>query len=159
MVVTDIRMPGANGFEVLRAVKARSPSTEVVMMNGYGTIADAVQAMSWRIRLHVFPVRLPAPRERVEDVPLLAAHFLEKRARAFRRDISELDPDALRILAGYSWPANVRELENAIERAVAVAKETIVLSGMNGGPGQRSSQSAAREESGAQALIPASDIL
>jgi DNA-binding NtrC family response regulator len=45
VVVTDIRMPGAGGFEILRAVKARSPSTEVVMMTGYGTIADAVQAM------------------------------------------------------------------------------------------------------------------
>ena len=45
VVVTDIRMPGAGGFEVLRAVKARSPSTEVVMMTGYGTVADAVQAM------------------------------------------------------------------------------------------------------------------
>jgi DNA-binding NtrC family response regulator len=45
VVVTDIRMPGASGFEVLRAAKARSPSTEVVMMTGYGTVADAVQAM------------------------------------------------------------------------------------------------------------------
>ncbi len=45
VVVTDIRMPGANGFEVLQAVKARSPSTEVVMMTGYATVGDAVQAM------------------------------------------------------------------------------------------------------------------
>ncbi len=73
-------------------------------------------------RLHVFPIRLPALRERIEDVPLLAAHFLEKHARAFRRDISEFDPEALKVLTGYSWPGNVRELENAVERAVAVAK-------------------------------------
>jgi two-component system response regulator AtoC len=73
-------------------------------------------------RLHVFPVRLPALRERVEDVPLLAAHFLEKHAHAFRREISEFDPDALKVLTSYSWPGNVRELENAVERAVAVAK-------------------------------------
>ncbi|HEX8908280.1 MAG TPA: sigma-54 dependent transcriptional regulator, partial [Anaeromyxobacteraceae bacterium] len=45
VVVTDIRMPGASGFEVLRAVKARHPSTEVVMMTGYATVADAVEAM------------------------------------------------------------------------------------------------------------------
>ncbi len=45
VVVTDIRMPGAGGFEVLAAVKARSPSTEVVMMTGYGTVGDAVRAM------------------------------------------------------------------------------------------------------------------
>jgi DNA-binding NtrC family response regulator len=45
VVVTDLRMPGAGGFEVLRAVKARAPSTEVIMMTGYATVADAVQAM------------------------------------------------------------------------------------------------------------------
>jgi two-component system response regulator AtoC len=72
-------------------------------------------------RLHVFPVRLPALRERLEDVPLLAAHFLEKHARAFRRELSGFDAGALRALTGYAWPGNVRELENAVERAVAVA--------------------------------------
>src|SRR5690242_6637410 len=45
VVVTDIRMPGASGFELLQAVKARAPGTEVVMMTGYATVADAVQAM------------------------------------------------------------------------------------------------------------------
>jgi len=73
-------------------------------------------------RLNVFPIRLPALRERTEDVPLLAAHFLEKYARAFRRAVTELEPDALRVLTSYGWPGNVRELENAIERAVLVGK-------------------------------------
>ncbi len=73
-------------------------------------------------RLHVFPVRLPPLRERSEDVPLLAAHFLEKHARAFRRDVTGFEPDALAALASYPWPGNVRELENAVERAVAVAR-------------------------------------
>jgi two-component system response regulator HydG len=72
-------------------------------------------------RLHVFPVRLPPLRERREDIPLLAAHFLEKHARAFGRELSRIEPEALRTLTGYSWPGNVRELENAIERGVAVA--------------------------------------
>jgi two-component system response regulator AtoC len=73
-------------------------------------------------RLYVFPIRLPALRERAEDVPLLAAHFLEKHARAFRREIAEFEPEALEVLVGHAWPGNVRELENAVERAVAVAK-------------------------------------
>ena len=73
-------------------------------------------------RLNVFPIRLPPLRERAEDVPLLAAHFLEKHARAFRRDVVEFAPDALRLLTAHAWPGNVRELENAVERAVAVAK-------------------------------------
>jgi DNA-binding NtrC family response regulator len=71
-------------------------------------------------RLHVFPVTLPLLRERREDIPLLAAHFLEKHARALRREIGGFAPDALRALTGYPWPGNVRELENAVERAVAV---------------------------------------
>jgi two-component system response regulator AtoC len=73
-------------------------------------------------RLHVFPVRLPPLRDRSEDIPLLAAHFLEKHARAFRREVTGFEPDAMRVLTTYAWPGNVRELENAVERAVAVAK-------------------------------------
>jgi two-component system response regulator AtoC len=72
-------------------------------------------------RLNVFPIRLPSLRERAEDVPLLAAHFLEKHARAMRRDIGGFDPDSLRLLASSAWPGNVRELENAVERAVAIS--------------------------------------
>jgi DNA-binding NtrC family response regulator len=77
-------------------------------------------------RLNVFPIRLPPLRERLEDVPLLAAHFLEKHARAFRREVTELAPDALRALTSYAWPGNVRELENAVERAVAVAQGSAI---------------------------------
>jgi two-component system response regulator AtoC len=78
-------------------------------------------------RLNVFPIRLPSLRERTEDLPLLAAHFLEKHARAFRRDVTGMDPAAVRALTSYSWPGNVRELENAVERAVAVAKGPVLL--------------------------------
>jgi DNA-binding NtrC family response regulator len=77
-------------------------------------------------RLHVFPVRMPALRERREDIPLLAAHFLEKHSRTFRRELKGFTPEALRTLTGYGWPGNVRELENAVERAVAVAGGTNV---------------------------------
>jgi two-component system response regulator AtoC len=78
-------------------------------------------------RLNVFPVRLPPLRERAEDVPLLAAHFLEKHARAMRREIQGFDPEALRLLACSPWPGNVRELENAVERAVAIAAGPAIL--------------------------------
>ncbi len=72
-------------------------------------------------RLHVFPVRMPSLNERREDIPLLAAHFLDKYARSFKRTLMGVTPEALRVLSGYRWPGNVRELENAVERAVAVA--------------------------------------
>jgi DNA-binding NtrC family response regulator len=77
-------------------------------------------------RLNVFPVVLPALRDRREDIPPLAAHFLEKHARVLARPISGFDADALRALTGYPWPGNVRELENAVERAVAVGQGTTV---------------------------------
>jgi DNA-binding NtrC family response regulator len=73
-------------------------------------------------RVNVFPVLLPALRDRREDIPLLATHFLEKHAGALRKEASGFEADALRALTGYPWPGNVRELENAVERAVAVAK-------------------------------------
>ena len=77
-------------------------------------------------RLHVLPIRLPPLRERLEDVPLLAAHFLDEHARAFHREVTGLEPDALRALTAYPWPGNVRELENAIERAVAVTSGQVI---------------------------------
>jgi two-component system response regulator AtoC len=77
-------------------------------------------------RLNVFTVRLPSLRERAEDVPSLAAHFLEKHARAVRRTIRGFAPEAMRRLAGHAWPGNVRELENVVERAVAVAGSEMV---------------------------------
>jgi two-component system response regulator AtoC len=72
-------------------------------------------------RLNVFAVALPPLRERPEDVPLLAAHLLDKHANALRRPLASFAPDALARLAAHAWPGNVRELENVVERAVAVA--------------------------------------
>jgi len=72
-------------------------------------------------RLNVFPIVLPALRERREDLPLLAGHFLAKHAGALRKERTGFDEAALRILAGYRWPGNVRELENAVARAVAIS--------------------------------------
>ena len=77
-------------------------------------------------RLNVFPIRLPPLRERREDIPLLASHFLQKVAGAQGRKLDGFEPDALRALTGYDWPGNVRELENALERAVAVSSSAQV---------------------------------
>jgi two-component system response regulator PilR (NtrC family) len=72
-------------------------------------------------RLNVLRVQVPALRERREDVRLLAEHFLSRSAREQGKDIHILAPDAIRALERYSFPGNVRELENVIERAVALA--------------------------------------
>ncbi|HET8531049.1 MAG TPA: helix-turn-helix domain-containing protein, partial [Methylomirabilota bacterium] len=74
-------------------------------------------------RLNVFPVRLPPLRERTEDIPALADHFLRQACRRARRAVPAVGPDALGLLRGYPWPGNVRELENEIERAVALAED------------------------------------
>jgi len=71
-------------------------------------------------RLSVIPIRVPNLRERREDIPLLANHFLKKYAAAASRSILRLHKDALDALCGYEWPGNVRQLENTIERAVAL---------------------------------------
>jgi two-component system, NtrC family, response regulator PilR len=71
-------------------------------------------------RLSVIPIRVPDLRERREDIPLLANHFLKKYATAANRSILRLHKDALDALCDYEWPGNVRQLENTIERAVAL---------------------------------------
>jgi DNA-binding NtrC family response regulator len=70
-------------------------------------------------RLHVLAIRLPALRERKEDIPLLIAHFLDTLGA---NRIKELTPEAIRVLTAYSWPGNVRELRNAVESALALTE-------------------------------------
>jgi two-component system, NtrC family, response regulator PilR len=71
-------------------------------------------------RLSVIPIQLPALRERREDIPLLARHFLETFRKSMEKPIEGLSPEAVRRLEAYDWPGNVRELENTMERAVAL---------------------------------------
>jgi two-component system response regulator PilR (NtrC family) len=71
-------------------------------------------------RLSVIPIQLPALRERREDIPLLARHFLERFRKSMEKPIEGLSPEAVRRLEAYDWPGNVRELENTMERAVAL---------------------------------------
>ena len=75
-------------------------------------------------RLHVITIQLPALRERKEDIPLLAQHFLGKYGEENGKIGMELTPDALDLLMEYDWPGNVRELENVIERAVVLCPGT-----------------------------------
>ena len=71
-------------------------------------------------RLNVIPIKLPALRERGDDVPLIAEHFLAKYTREMGKTFDGFSPDAVAALRQYSWPGNVRELENVVERAVAL---------------------------------------
>jgi formate hydrogenlyase transcriptional activator len=73
-------------------------------------------------RLNVFPLTVPALRDRREDIPLLVRYFTQKFARRMKKQIDAISTDAMRILSRYDWPGNVRELENLIERAVILSQ-------------------------------------
>jgi two-component system, NtrC family, response regulator PilR len=71
-------------------------------------------------RISVIPIEVPPLRQRKEDVPLLANHFLKRFAPAVGREINRIEPQSLARLCEYDWPGNVRQLENAMERAVTL---------------------------------------
>jgi len=74
-------------------------------------------------RLSAFPIRVPPLRERLEDVPLLVDHFLAAAALRHKKRVSGVEAEAFRLLTAYAWPGNVRQLENEIERAVALTAD------------------------------------
>jgi two-component system response regulator PilR (NtrC family) len=78
-------------------------------------------------RINVIPIQLPSLRERAEDIPLLAEHFLDKYRVQMRKQVTGISGEAVACLAAYDWPGNVRELENVIERAVALEQAPVIL--------------------------------
>ncbi|WP_028320319.1 sigma-54 interaction domain-containing protein [Desulfatiglans anilini] len=95
-------------------------------------LATAVEAGTFRedlfYRLNVYPIYLPALREREADILLLADYFLEKYAREYSKDIKRISTPAIEALTQYHWPGNVRELENCIERAVLLCDDQVLHS-------------------------------
>lgn len=77
-------------------------------------------------RLNVIPIVLPPLKERKEDLPLLARHFINKYNSQFNKDVRDITPESEEKLLAYDWPGNVRELENVIQRAVLLSKDNIV---------------------------------
>ncbi len=89
-------------------------------------LTEAIREKAFRqdlfYRLNVIHVEVPPLRARVEDIPLLAQHFLRRYATETNKKVDSIHPEALEALRRYGWPGNVRELENAIERAVVISK-------------------------------------
>ncbi len=71
-------------------------------------------------RLNVFSIQIPPLRERTMDIPPIAHYFLDKYARSMNKDVTDISPEAMKILTQYNWPGNIRELRNTIERALVV---------------------------------------
>ena len=94
-------------------------------------LEEEIQAGRFRedlfYRLAVVPIRVPSLRERKSDIPLLVEHFLKKYSTLLGKEIREISSYALEVLMGYDFPGNVRELENIIERGVALETSNIIL--------------------------------
>jgi len=96
-------------------------------------LEEAIKTKEFRedlyYRLNVIRIDLPPLRERAEDIPLLARYFLAKFNKRMEKDVRRISGDAMQTLVNYSWPGNIRELENALERAVVVAETDEIQTG------------------------------
>ena len=117
----EIRRVGAGSSRKInvRVVSATSRDLEADVMNG--RFREDLY-----FRLNVFSIQLPPLRERVEDIPLLAGHFLSKNASAMERPLVRIAPDAMRCLMAYGWPGNIRELENVLERGMIMCEGEVI---------------------------------
>ncbi|HWN91226.1 MAG TPA: sigma 54-interacting transcriptional regulator, partial [Verrucomicrobiae bacterium] len=107
-IQVDVRVIAATNIDLRQAIRARTFREDLYY------------------RLHVVPIGVPPLRERKSDLPDLAAHFVRKYAREFKKDVRALSRGARVALDGYDWPGNVRELENIIERSVALATRPVI---------------------------------
>jgi two-component system response regulator PilR (NtrC family) len=107
-VKVDVRLIAASNRDVAKAV------------------ADGILREDLFYRLNVIPIQLPPLRERPEDIPLLAAHFVRKISAELGKSVKGVSPEALAILENYRWPGNIRELENVIERALVLGSGDVL---------------------------------
>jgi len=113
--------------EIRRVGASRSISVDVRIVGATNLdLNEQVKAKQFRedlfYRLNVIEVHMPSLRERTEDIPLLAMHFIKKYAEPMKKPVTGLTEGALALLMDYDWPGNVRELENVIERSVTLTR-------------------------------------
>jgi formate hydrogenlyase transcriptional activator len=108
-------------FERLGSTRTKKADVRIVAAT-HRDLEEMIQEKQFRsdlyYRLNVFPITIPPLRERLEDIPLLARHFAQQFARRMNKTIDAISPETLEGLARYSWPGNIRELQNVIERSV-----------------------------------------
>jgi PAS domain S-box-containing protein len=78
-------------------------------------------------RLNVFPIVMPALRDRVVDIPLLVEYFMHRFAKRAGKTVKRIEPDSLKLLQAYEWPGNIRELQNVVERAVIISDSDTLM--------------------------------
>ena len=143
--------------EIMRLGSSETTRVDVrIIAATHADLHAAVDAGAFRedlyYRLKVISIPIPPLRDRVGDVPLIAAHMLHKYARENDKKVRSIHPQALRLLAGYHWPGNVRELENVIQKAVVLCRGEEIAAEMiedDVRPGRGGSRSRARVTGGA----------
>jgi len=116
-------------FRRIGGAKVNSVDVRIISATNKDLI-KAIEAKDFRndlyYRLQVIPIFLPALRERREDIPSLAKHFIETYKREFAKQVNGITPQAERLLVDYHWPGNIRELKNVIERAIILGNEDML---------------------------------
>jgi len=126
-----LRVIETKEFERVGGTKTISVDVRIIAATNMD-LKKAIKEQTFRedlyYRLNVVPIELTPLRERPEDIPILAKHFLNLYARELRKEIKEISASAMKLLSTYNWPGNVRELENVIERSVVLARGKILES-------------------------------
>jgi transcriptional regulator with GAF, ATPase, and Fis domain len=126
-----LRVLQTREFEPLGSSRTRKVDVRIIAATNRDLEAEACSGCfreDLYYRLNVFPITLPPLRERREDLPLLAAHFLKRHSQKHRKGIKALAPEVIDAFQGYAWPGNIRELENVLERGVILCQtETLTL--------------------------------
>src|SRR5579859_6491371 len=124
-----LRVIETGEFERLGSSRTRRVDVRIISATN-ATLSDEVAAGRFRqellFRLNTIEIRLPPLRDRREDLPLLAQHFLRQHAERYRKRITGFDAGAMQVLLEHSWPGNVRELDHSIERAVLMAPDSTI---------------------------------
>lgn len=126
-----LRVLETGEFERVGSSKTRKVDVRLISATNADVHAE-VAAGRFRqdllFRLNTIEVHLPPLRDRREDIPLLARHFLRQHAQRYRKSLADFDPSALQLLVDHGWPGNVRELDHAVERAVLMAQGSTIRS-------------------------------
>jgi len=124
-----LRVLQEHEFERLGSTRTQHVDVRVVAAT-HRNLKQMVQDGEFRrdlyYRLHVFPLSVPALRERREDIPILVRHFVDEYARRLHRCIETIPPQVIEALTGYSWPGNVRELQSFIKRSVILSPGSVL---------------------------------
>jgi DNA-binding NtrC family response regulator len=127
-----LRVLQTGEVERVGSSKARRVNARIISATN-ADLNEAVTAGTFRqdllFRLNTVEIHLPPLRQRREDIPLLAGHFLHGNARRYRRRLTGFEPSAMQALLEHSWPGNVRELEHTVERAVLMAAGETITAG------------------------------